>query len=100
MRTAIRASRLIADGARLSADGTRLLADGTRLLADSTRLLADSTRLLADGARLLADGARLQHIELDETVHLDRVLHRKLLDDGLDETGHDHRGGLVLGKTA
>jgi hypothetical protein len=35
---------------------------------------------------------RALHLELDETVHLDRKLERKLLRDRLDETGHDHRG--------
>src|SRR5437588_11782025 len=40
------------------------------------------------------------HLELDEPVHLDGVLERKLLRDRLDEAGHDHRGGLRLGQTA
>src|SRR3954466_14581116 len=42
----------------------------------------------------LANGAL--HLELDEAVHLDRVLHRQLLDDRLDEAVHDQLGGLLL----
>src|SRR5207244_2378865 len=38
------------------------------------------------------------HLELDEAVHLDRVLHRELLDDRLDEAVDDELGGLVLGQ--
>src|SRR4051812_41693301 len=43
----------------------------------------------------LANGAL--HLELDEAVHLDRVLHRQLLDDRLDEAVDDQLRGLVLG---
>src|SRR5690606_28617803 len=50
--------------------------------------------------RQLADGAGGGHVELDETVHLDRVFHRELLDDGLDEPRHHHRRRLVLGEAA
>src|SRR6478752_2259976 len=39
---------------------------------------------------------RALHLQLDEAVHLDRVLHRKLLRDGLDEAVHDHLRGLLL----
>src|SRR6266536_2069520 len=46
----------------------------------------------------LADGAF--HLQLDEAVHLDRVLERQLLRDRLDEAGHHHRGGLRLGEPA
>src|SRR3954469_17548005 len=42
----------------------------------------------------LANGAL--HLELYEAVHLDRVLHRQLLDDRLDEAVHDQLGGLLL----
>ena len=34
------------------------------------------------------------HLELDQPVHLDRVLQRQLLGDRLDEARHHHRGGL------
>src|SRR5215217_1028691 len=40
------------------------------------------------------------HLELDEAVHLDRVLHRELLDDRLDEAVDDQLAGLVLGDAA
>src|SRR5919202_3257833 len=46
----------------------------------------------------LADGAF--HLELDQAVHLDRVLQWKLLRDRLDEAGHDHRRRLRLGEAA
>src|SRR5215212_1361491 len=36
------------------------------------------------------------HLELDQPVHLDRVLHRELLDDRLDEAVDDQLAGLVL----
>src|SRR5438445_10322480 len=39
---------------------------------------------------------RAFHLELDEAVELDCVLHRELLRDGLDEAAHDHRRGLRL----
>src|SRR5262245_59192289 len=39
---------------------------------------------------------RSLHLELDQAVHLDRVLHRQLLHDRLDEPRHDDPGGLVL----
>src|SRR3954463_10397318 len=40
------------------------------------------------------------HLELDEAVHLDRVLHRELLDDRLDEAVDDQLAGLLLGEPA
>ena len=46
----------------------------------------------------LADGAF--HLELDQPVHLDGVLHRQLLDERLDEAGDDHARGLGLGEAA
>src|SRR5690606_6037765 len=41
-----------------------------------------------------ADGAL--HLQLDEPVELQGVLHRQLLGDRLDEAAHDHRHRLVL----
>src|SRR4051795_5451815 len=38
------------------------------------------------------------HLQLDEAVHLDGVLHRQLLDDRLDEAVDDELGRLVLGQ--
>src|SRR5439155_529376 len=43
---------------------------------------------------------RPDHLELDEAVELDRVLHRQLLGHRLDEPVDDHRGGLVLREAA
>ena len=40
----------------------------------------------------LANGAF--HLDLDQTVHLDRVLEWELFDDRFDEAGDDHRRGL------
>src|SRR5208283_590557 len=36
------------------------------------------------------------HLELDQPVELDRVLHRELLHEGIEEARHDHEGGLRL----
>src|SRR5437867_10915338 len=47
-----------------------------------------------------ASADRALHLELDQTVHLDRVLERELLRDRLDEAGHDHRGRLRLRQAA
>src|SRR5690242_9478205 len=37
------------------------------------------------------------HLQLDEPVELERVLHRQFARDRLDEAAHDHRHRLVLG---
>src|SRR3954453_17025658 len=37
------------------------------------------------------------HLQLDQPVHLDRVLHRELLYDRLDEAVDDELAGLLLG---
>src|SRR4051812_32998001 len=39
---------------------------------------------------------RALHLQLDQPVHLDRVLHRELLHDRLDEAVHDQLAGLLL----
>src|SRR3954464_15277929 len=39
------------------------------------------------------------HLELDELVHLDGVLHRQLLDERLDEPADDHGPPLALRDT-
>src|SRR5438128_2207238 len=46
----------------------------------------------------LAD--RALHLELDQAIQLDGVLHRQLLRHRLDEAVDDHRRGLVLGEAA
>src|SRR3954449_621322 len=49
------------------------------------------------GSRTVASSANgALHLELDEAVHLDRVLHWELLDDRLDEAVDDQLAGLVL----
>src|SRR3954447_9674493 len=49
------------------------------------------------GSRTAASSANgALHLELDEAVHLHRVLHRELLDDRLDEAVDDELSGLVL----
>src|SRR4051794_27870472 len=48
----------------------------------------------AEAATALANGAL--HLQLDQAVHLDRVLHRQLLDDRLDEAVDDELARLVL----
>src|SRR3954453_12166914 len=53
----------------------------------------ESCGVLAAVAGGLANGAL--HLELDEAVHLDRVLHRQLLDDRLDEAVDDELAGLL-----
>src|SRR5581483_5299274 len=40
------------------------------------------------------------HLQLDQAVELQRVLHRQFLGDRLDEPAHHHRHGLVLGEAA
>src|SRR3954451_4693614 len=40
------------------------------------------------------------HLELDQPVHLDRVLERQLLGDRLHEAGDDHGARLRLGEAA
>src|SRR5215207_7580862 len=48
-------------------------------------------------AEAAADSAnRALHLQLDQAVHLDRVLHRKLLRDRLDEPVDDHLRSLFL----
>src|ERR1700733_375783 len=37
------------------------------------------------------------HLQLDQPVELQRVLHRELAGDRLDEAAHDHRHRLILG---
>src|SRR4051794_32879557 len=39
---------------------------------------------------------RALHLQLDQPVHLDRVLHRELLHDRLDEAVDDQLAGLLL----
>src|SRR5437899_3312648 len=47
-------------------------------------------------ARSTPSADRALHLEFYEAVHLDRVLHRQLLDDRLDEAVDDELAGLLL----
>src|SRR5436309_11607690 len=49
------------------------------------------------GSAVAALADRALHLQLDQPVHLDRVLHRELFDDRLDESVDDQLRGLVLG---
>src|SRR4051794_20956621 len=67
----------------------------------ATRAASLRRALSHSGSRTAASSANGPlHLELDEAVHLDRVLHRQLLDDRLDEAVDDQLAGLVLGDPA
>src|SRR3954471_3244190 len=57
---------------------------------------AARSRRAARKSGTVALANRALHLELDQAVHLDRVLHRQLLDDRLDEAVHDQLAGLLL----
>src|SRR5438093_2223782 len=65
-----------------------------RRLCCST-VLGSSSSGTDTSSAVLANGAL--HLQGDEPVHFDGVVHRQRLDDGLDEAVHDHRGPLGLG---
>src|SRR6185312_8500115 len=95
-------------GATIVSTGARILRrDYRRLAASSVARVQSTLRSLrpchAWSSRLkrsigLTDTA--DHLQLNQTVELDRVLHRQLLCHRLDEAVDDHRGGLVLGEAA
>src|SRR3954469_16054277 len=58
---------------------------------------AARSRRAARNSGTVALANRALHLELDQAVHLDRVLHRQLLDDRLDEAVDDQLRGLLLG---
>src|SRR3954451_16140362 len=64
--------------------------------SSSAYALAACSRRSARVARVGALANRALHLQLDEAVHLDGVLHRELLDDGLDEAVDDELRGLLL----
>src|SRR3954452_25365995 len=64
-----------------------------------SRASASSRRASSAGVAVTSANRAL-HLELDEAVHLDRVLHRQLLDYRLDEAVDDQLAGLVLGDAA
>src|SRR5215470_12002378 len=58
-------------------------------------------RLSASHVGSVATSAnRALHLQLDQPVELDRVLHRQLLGDRLDEAVDDHLRGLLLVEAA
>src|SRR4051812_46999684 len=66
----------------------------------NTRFKAEDARGSGKSGRSPQDPSshRPLHLELDQLVHLDGVLHRKLPDQGLDESADDQGGGLGLGE--
>src|SRR6266481_5902667 len=64
----------------------------------SSRVVGSGSSAKAAAASALAN--RAFHLELDQAVHLDGVLERKLLRDRLDEARDDHRRGLRLRQAA
>src|SRR5438270_1105687 len=61
----------------------------------SSSVFASSAARSLRSASKLAN--RALHLELDQAVHLNRVLHRELLGDRLDEAVHDQLRRLLLG---
>src|SRR3954454_2015233 len=57
---------------------------------------ARSRRAVSQSGDVVALANAALHLELDEAVHLDRVLHRQLLDDRLDEAVDDQLRRLLL----
>src|SRR5687768_18567772 len=57
-----------------------------------------ATPLCVGSSRVFQSANGAFHLELDEAVHLDRVLHRQLLDDRLDEAVDDELRRLLLGQ--
>src|SRR5262249_5278412 len=51
---------------------------------------------VGSGGAAAPSANRALHLQLDQAVHLDRVLHRELLGDRFDEAVDDHLGGLLL----
>src|SRR5689334_16038261 len=72
---------------------------GSREVMRSGRTSAGGVAgISAASLRVLANGAL--HLQLDQPVELEGVLHRQLAGDRLDEAAHDHRHRLVVGQAA
>src|SRR5437773_1816735 len=69
-----------------------------RRLCCSTVLGSSSKGNRVSTGAVLANGAL--HLQGDQPIHFDGVVHRQRLDDRLDEAVHDHRGAFGLGETA
>src|SRR6185295_1433247 len=67
---------------------------GTWIASSADR--ARSRRAVSQTGEVVALANGALHLQLDEAVHLDRVVHRELLDDRLDEAVDDQLGGLLL----
>src|SRR5829696_3700602 len=65
--------------------------------SSATRARAASRRASRSALAAVTSANRALHLQLDQAVHLHRVLHRQLLDDRLDEAVDDELAGLVLG---
>src|SRR2546430_2352605 len=67
-----------------------------RRLCCSTVLGSSSKGNRVSTGAVLANGAL--HLQGDQPIHFDGVVHRQRLDDRLDEAVHDHRGAFGLGE--
>src|SRR5687768_6225629 len=97
--TRTRSFTLIPRGIGRGASGV----EAPRRSAASTRGAAGMTGSQSKAAAPPSAGGsadRLDHLELNQAIQLDGVLHRQLLRDRLDEAVHDHRGRLLLGEAA
>jgi len=74
-----------------SGNDDRRLIEHAAAVVDGHRLLPKVTRILLRAgdrpAKAASSADRALHLELDQAVHLDPVLHRQLLDDRLDGPG-------------
>src|SRR5437867_3612375 len=66
--------------------------------SDRSELSCSTASRVNAMAQALADGPR--HLELHQAVQLDRVFHRQLFGDWLDEAVDDHVRRLSLGQAA
>ena len=60
---------------------------------DSAEPIGTAEDLLLEDERSVLTH-RAFHLQLDEPIHFNGVLHRQLLDERLDKTVDDHRAGL------
>src|SRR5512143_2230542 len=72
------------------------VANANSLAGASTRGFLETTTL--GRSCILAD--RSFHLQLDQAVHLDRVLHGQFLDQRLNEARNNHGGRFLLGQPA
>src|ERR1017187_1155336 len=79
-----------------------MIACGPEAFTQGSRVGNSGATIVSTGARKVerASAYAADHLQLDQAVELDRVLHRQLLGDRLDEAVDDHRRGLILGEAA